>query len=114
MRRDREPRPTGTRHQLAPAAAGDRLFRSPCRRSRRASSPARRSCIGWARSLLERRWAGGDAGHEDRELATARFREPLGLSLAGPRLYVADTNSHAVRLVDVAVGTVRTLRIATG
>jgi DNA-binding beta-propeller fold protein YncE len=56
-------------------------------------------------------WAGGEAGHEDGELATARFWEPSGLSLAGSRLYVADTNNHAVRLVDVAAGTVRTLEL---
>src|SRR5215212_7940581 len=36
-------------------------------------------------------WAGGDAGHEDGDLATARFWEPSGLGLAGSRLYVADT-----------------------
>ncbi len=56
-------------------------------------------------------WAGGDAGHEDGDPATARFWEPSGLSLAGFRLYVADTNNHAVRLVDVDAGTVRTLEI---
>jgi hypothetical protein len=44
----------------------------------------------------------------------ARFWEPSGLSLAGSRLYVADTNNHAVRLVDVAAGTARTLDIAGG
>ena len=42
-------------------------------------------------------WAGGEHGHEDGELAQARFWEPSGLSLAGRRLYVADTNNHAVR-----------------
>jgi DNA-binding beta-propeller fold protein YncE len=57
-------------------------------------------------------WAGGEAGHADGDLATARFWEPSGLSLAGPRLYVADTNNHAVRLVDLAAGTVRTLELA--
>ena len=31
-------------------------------------------------------WAGSEAGHEDGELANARFREPSGLSLAGRRL----------------------------
>ena len=56
-------------------------------------------------------WAGGEAGHEDGELNAARFWEPSGLSLAGSRLYVADTNNHAVRLVDVDAGTVRTLDI---
>jgi DNA-binding beta-propeller fold protein YncE len=56
-------------------------------------------------------WAGGEAGHEDGDLGTARFWEPSGLSLAGSRLYVADTNNHAVRLVDLDAGRVRTLEI---
>ena len=51
------------------------------------------------------------APYEDGELASARFWEPSGLSLAGRRLYVADTNNHAIRLVDVDAGTVRTLEI---
>ena len=59
-------------------------------------------------------WAGGDAGHEDGDLATARFWEPSGLSLAGSALYVADTNNHAIRLADVAASTVRTLEITGG
>jgi DNA-binding beta-propeller fold protein YncE len=56
-------------------------------------------------------WAGGEAGHEDGDLGTALFWEPSGLSLAGSRLYVADTNNHAVRLVDLDAGRVRTLEI---
>jgi hypothetical protein len=56
-------------------------------------------------------WAGGEAGHEDGELANARFWEPSGVSLAGGRLYVADTNNHAVRLIELDAGTVRTLEI---
>jgi DNA-binding beta-propeller fold protein YncE len=56
-------------------------------------------------------WAGGEAGHEDGDLGMALFWEPSGLSLAGSRLYVADTNNHAVRLVDLDAGRVRTLEI---
>jgi len=56
-------------------------------------------------------WAGGEAGHEDGDLGTTLFWEPSGLSLAGSRLYVADTNNHAVRLVDLDAGRVRTLEI---
>jgi DNA-binding beta-propeller fold protein YncE len=58
-----------------------------------------------------RSWAGGEAGHEDGDLTAARFWEPSGLSLAGRRLYVADTNNHAVRLIDLDGGSVRTLEI---
>ncbi len=55
--------------------------------------------------------AGSEYGHEDGDLAAARFWEPSGLSQAGTWLYVADTNNHAVRVVDVEAGTVRTLEI---
>jgi thiol-disulfide isomerase/thioredoxin len=43
----------------------------------------------------------------------ARFDEPGGLSLAGSTLYVADTNNHAIRAVDVKQKTVRTLELAS-
>jgi DNA-binding beta-propeller fold protein YncE len=56
-------------------------------------------------------WAGGEAGHEDGDLTAARFWEPSGVSLAGRRLHVADTNNHAIRVVDLDAGRVRTLEI---
>jgi DNA-binding beta-propeller fold protein YncE len=42
----------------------------------------------------------------------ARFYQPGGLSVAGSHLYVADTNNHAIRVVDLKEKTVRTLEIA--
>ncbi|HEY8491492.1 MAG TPA: alkyl hydroperoxide reductase [Dehalococcoidia bacterium] len=53
--------------------------------------------------------AGGGEGFRDGPLETAAFRHPHGLSLAGDVLYVADTGNHAVRAVDLAAGTVRTV-----
>ncbi|HLL75861.1 MAG TPA: thioredoxin-like domain-containing protein [Pyrinomonadaceae bacterium] len=44
--------------------------------------------------------------------AKPTFYEPGGLSYAGGKLYVADTNNHAVRVVDVATGQTSTLRLA--
>jgi hypothetical protein len=47
-------------------------------------------------------WLGGDTrGHVDGPAAGARFNEPEGLSVAGRRLYIADTNNHAIRVVDL-------------
>jgi thiol-disulfide isomerase/thioredoxin len=40
------------------------------------------------------------------------FYEPGGLSHAGGKLYVADTNNHAVRVVDISTGQTSTLRLA--
>lgn len=43
----------------------------------------------------------GEAGRADEP---AQFDEPGGISLAAGKLYVADTNNHAVRVVDLAAG----------
>ncbi len=53
----------------------------------------------------------GEVGHLDGSGATARFSEPSGLSVAGDRMYVADTNNHAVRVVNMATGEVATLEL---
>ncbi len=51
----------------------------------------------------------GSAGMADGVGRDARFFEPGGISAAGDRLYVADTNNHAIRVVDAATGNVTTL-----
>ena len=48
----------------------------------------------------------------DGAAATAQFFEPGGLSVAGNTLYVADTNNHAIRTIDLATKQVSTLTIA--
>jgi hypothetical protein len=40
-----------------------------------------------------------------------QFYQPGGLSLSGSNLYVADTNNHAIRVVDVKERTVKTLEL---
>lgn len=40
-----------------------------------------------------------------------RFDEPAGLSVAGDVLYVADTNNHAIRVIDLKSKAVRTLTL---
>lgn len=49
----------------------------------------------------------GTAGFDDG--TNASFRSPQGVAMATNALYVADTGNHAVRAVDLASGTVRTL-----
>jgi len=51
----------------------------------------------------------GAHGDADGPFAQATFSEPGGLCFLGERLYVADTNNHAVRVLDLSAGTVRTL-----
>ncbi|MBI4306680.1 MAG: alkyl hydroperoxide reductase [Chloroflexi bacterium] len=55
----------------------------------------------------------GTAGRSDGPARSATFDEPAGLAVLGSKLYVADTNNHAVRVVDLeAPGhPVRTLEI---
>lgn len=50
---------------------------------------------------------------DDGPFASATFAQPSGLALAGPRLYVADSETSAVRCLDLLRGEVRTL-VGTG
>ena len=51
----------------------------------------------------------GALGFVDGALATARFRKPSGLLLAGRTLYVADTGNHVIRAIDLDAQTVTTI-----
>jgi DNA-binding beta-propeller fold protein YncE len=55
--------------------------------------------------------AGGEPGHRDGPSGEARFSEPCGIFAAAGRLYVADTNNHAIRVADLATGTVSTVEL---
>lgn len=52
----------------------------------------------------------GTAGLQDGQGKSSRFSEPSGLSLIGSYLYVADTNNHAIRQVELDTLTVTTLQ----
>lgn len=56
-------------------------------------------------------YGSGIAGYDDGPALTARFNSPQGLALSddGATLYVADTDNHVIRTVDVATGDVATL-----
>jgi len=51
----------------------------------------------------------GEPGLQDGSAAEARFHQPRGMALVGDTLYVADTGNHAIRAVDLARKTVRTV-----
>ena len=53
----------------------------------------------------------GTPGHEDGAGAFAQFHEPAGLSVARGKLYIADTNNHAIRVADIETREVSTLEI---
>ncbi len=56
---------------------------------------------------IVRVFGSGQPGLQDGPAATAMFHGPHGLALSGETLYVADTENHAVRAIDLASGMVR-------
>ena len=52
---------------------------------------------------------GGDVGLEDGDYADAKFHHPHGLTLSGDSLYVADTENHAIRRIDLRKRRVETI-----
>ncbi len=89
-------------HPLAVVRHGSRLLLADTYNHRlKTLDPATREVRAFA--------GGGGRGAEDGPAERASFHEPSGLALLGDRLYVADTNNHAVRVVDVATGAVSTL-----
>lgn len=51
----------------------------------------------------------GPVGRTDGDFATARFNKPQGMALDGDTLYVADTENHLLRAVDLVKRKVRTI-----
>lgn len=56
-----------------------------------------------------RTFGSGEAGLADGPQDTARFHDPHGISRKGDTLYVADTENHAIRAIDLERGSVRTV-----
>ncbi len=52
----------------------------------------------------------GTAGLQDGQGKNSSFYEPSGLSIMGSHLYIADTNNHAIRHVDLNTWIVKTLQ----
>jgi sugar lactone lactonase YvrE len=53
----------------------------------------------------------GTAGHADGAIRTATLFEPEGVAVRGRRIYVADTNNHAIRVADLDKLKIHTLEI---
>ena len=53
----------------------------------------------------------GQPGHVDGAAARAQFYEPGGISVAGDIAYIADTNNHAIRTIDLRASEVSTLTL---
>eukprot|EP00741_Cyanophora_paradoxa_P008541 tig00001339_g8266.t1 len=102
---DARPAPSTLRYpgKLAVDSAGGRLFVSDSNNNRIVITDAAGRFIDQVGS--------GEAGLQDGDFASARFYRPQGLAYDAARdcLYVADTEAHALREVDLAAGRVRTL-----
>ena len=53
----------------------------------------------------------GAPGHVDGPADQAQFSEPSGISFANGKMYIADTNNHAIRVAEIDTGIVSTLEI---
>ena len=58
---------------------------------------------------IVRVFGGGEPGWQDGSIQQARFHDPHGMALVGATLYVADTENHAIRAIDLVRETVRTV-----
>ncbi len=81
--------------------AGGRLFIAD-------SNHNRIVVVGLDGTLLDTIGAGA-AGRSDGDFASARFNKPQGMALGGNTLYVADTENHLLRAVDLGRRKVRTI-----
>ncbi len=81
--------------------AGQRLFISDSNHNRIVVT----SLNGAAQAII----GSGVAGLADGDYSTARFNHPQGLILVGETLYVADTENHCIRKVDLASNEVATI-----
>ncbi len=54
----------------------------------------------------------GETGLVDGPFGKARFSEPSGLSVGSDRIWVADTNNHVIRILDLTNHSVATLELA--
>ncbi|RYG99189.1 MAG: redoxin domain-containing protein, partial [Alphaproteobacteria bacterium] len=82
-------------------ASGDKLYI--------ADSGHNRIVIASKEGQVESIIGDGGAGLKDGDFKSAEFENPQGLALDGDKLYVADTNNHALRVINLTAKTVDTL-----
>jgi thiol-disulfide isomerase/thioredoxin len=61
------------------------------------------------RGKIQRIFGGMEAGFADGDDGESRFSSPRGLAFSENGLFVADTNNHAIRFIDLATRQVRTV-----
>lgn len=91
-------------HPLGVFAQGDKVFISDTYNHKIKELNVKQRSV---KTLLGTRKPGQADG------ASTSFYEPGGLSIAKGRMYIADTNNHAVRVVDLTTNTTSTLTTST-
>jgi hypothetical protein len=87
--------------KVAADAAGGRLFI--------ADSNHNRILVASLAGAVQQVIGSGEAGLDDGKFASATFNHPQGMALAENVLYVADTENHAIRVIDLATERVETI-----
>ena len=96
---DRRRRPRCSTPSAWPTTTASCTWPTPTTARSRCSTRRTRSC----KTFL--------GGEQDGWLASPLFNEPAGLSFADGKLYVADTNAHRIRVVDLKTKAVTTLKL---
>jgi thiol-disulfide isomerase/thioredoxin len=74
-----------------------------------ADSSHNRIVISDANGQVQHVVGNGEAAWKDGDFASASFSKPQGIAVDGEKIYVADTNNHAIRLIDLESKTVKTI-----
>lgn len=94
-------------HPLGIARGGDLVYISDSYNHRiRTVDPTTREVRSLAGSAPAPAW-----GFRDGDVESARFHEPRGIAFHNQTLYVADTNNHALRVIDLEAQEVSTLEL---
>lgn len=99
------PRPLQYPSKLLPAT-GDRLFVADTGHHRLLE--VQLTLDGLSGEIV-RTFGTGTAGFQDGHISQAQFHDPHGMALLDNTLYVADTENHAIRAIDLVHETVRTV-----
>jgi len=120
----RETSTAGLRHpgklHISPGAAAQqvghdpfgpeaRLFVADTGHHRILECTLERDDAGWPVATLRRTFGSGEPGWTDGRATQARFRSPQGMDATAESLFVADTDNHVIRAIDLALGDVRTV-----
>jgi uncharacterized protein YyaL (SSP411 family)/thiol-disulfide isomerase/thioredoxin len=99
----------GQAHGRDPFGPDARLYISDTGNHRVVEASLQLGADGWPVARRLRTFGGNGAGLVDGPSGFASFRSPQGIARAGDTLWVADTENHAIRTIDLESGEVRTV-----